>query len=401
MTDAPGTLTAFADFLSGETARIERVEIALAPDRLTIHRPGGGRLDWPAEELRELPDQAAPEALVVTRAGDRLARLIVADDEIARLIRRNAPRLHKRPPIEHKGRTLGWGLGAIASVALIIFVLVPVMANQLAAYLPPEGEKALGDATYARIRAALGSDASPVDVCESPDGLAALAALEAKLNAGPDLPYPVTITVLDNDLVNAFAMPGGRVVIFRGLIDEAENAEEVAAVLAHELGHVVHRDPTRDALRLAGSVGVLGLIFGDFAGGTVVLLLANNLINAQYSQSAEAGADDYAHGLLTAADLPPAALGTFFERLRDKYGDAEGIVAHFSSHPQMAARIEAALAAQAAAEAAGHGGASALTPAEWRALRGICGGAGQGARLGGEGKKSGGVKKTGGKLGGG
>jgi Peptidase family M48 len=388
MTDATAasavTLTAFADFLDGERARVERVELVLSPERLTILRPDGARIDWLAGELRALPDQADGATLVLTRAGEQLVRVMISDTEIVARLRANAPHLHKRPPVEHKGRILGWALGAIASVALIIFVLVPVMANQLAAYLPPAGEKALGDATYERIRGALGEDMLPVEVCEAPEGLAALAAMEARLNAGPDLPYEVTLTVLDHDLVNAFAMPGGRIVIFRGLLDEAENPDEVAAVLAHELGHVVNRDPTRDALRLAGSVGVLGLIFGDFAGGTVVLLLANELINARYSQSAETGADDYAHGLLTAAGLPPAALGTFFERLRDEYGDAEGLAAHFSTHPQMTARIEAALGAQAEAEAAGRTGAPSLDRTQWRALRAICGGARAEAGPGGD-----------------
>lgn len=365
--------TTFADFLDGERARIERVEIVLSADQLTIQRPSGEALHWPAAELRELPDQADRDTLVLTRLGDPVSRLMIADREMAESLRKTAPRLHKRPPVENKGRILGWGLGAIASVALIVFVLVPVMANQLAVYLPPEGERALGDATFERIRSALGDDMLPVDACEQPEGLAALATMEARLNAGPDLPYEVDITVLDHDLVNAFAMPGGRIVIFRGLLEEADNPDEVAAVLAHELGHVVNRDPTRDALRLAGSVGVLGLIFGDFAGGTVVLMLANELINAKYSQSAETGADDYAHELLTKADLPPAALGTFFERLRDEHGDAEGLAAHFSSHPQMTARIEAALTAQEMAENSGHTGAPSLDAAQWAALRGICG----------------------------
>jgi len=259
-------------------------------------------------------------------------------------------------------------------VSLIIFVLVPTMANQLAVFLPPEGEKALGDATYEQIRVALGDDDFlPVEVCETPAGIAALMKMEARLNAQAALPYEATVTVLDHDLVNAFALPGGRIVFFRGLLEEAASAEEVAAVFAHELGHVANRDPTRDALRLAGSVGVLGLIFGDFAGGTVVLLLANQLINAKYSQAAETGADDFAHAVLTGAGLPPAALGTFFERLMAEYGDAEGLAAHFSTHPQMTARIEAALSAQDQAERAGELRDPVLSPAEWDDLRAICG----------------------------
>lgn len=374
MTGAAAVHEAFADLVDGETAVVHRVALRLAPDRLIITLPNGAAQDWMADELREVPDQADLSGLLLARAGDPLTRLLIRDETITRLLRQNAPALHRRPPIENKGRIAGWAAGAVASVSLIIFVLVPVMANQLALFLPPAGEKALGDATFEQVRTALSdADFLPVEVCEAPAGVAALAKMEARLDAGHDLPYPVTVAVLDHDMVNAFALPGGRVILFRGLIEEAERAEEVAAVLAHELGHVVNRDPTRDALRLAGSIGVLGLIFGDFAGGTVMLLLANQLINAKYSQAAEIGADDYAHGLLSDAGLPPAALGSFFERLMAEYGDEAGWAVHFSTHPKMIERVDAAQAAQDRAERAGEIGDPVLTAAEWRALRTICG----------------------------
>jgi len=369
------TLSAYGDYFDGARARVQRVAVTVFPDRLEFVPAEGNPQVWRAGELRAVPDQADPASLLLYRAGDRLARLDIADETIAAALRANAPQLNRRPPVEHKGRILGWAGGAVASVSLIIFVLVPVLANQLATLLPPAGEKALGDMTYEQIRTALGEgDLLPVETCEAPEGLAALDAMLDRLDPGDDLPYPLEVTVLDHGLVNAFALPGGRVVMFRGLIEQASGPDEVAAVLAHEIGHVVNRDPTRDALRLAGSIGVLGLLFGDFAGGTVVLLLANELINAQYSQASESGADDYAHGLLNAAGLPPAALGTFFQRLRDEYGDAEGIYAHFSSHPQMTARIEAALAA-----GAGRSGETvpALNDRQWQALSLICAGEGE------------------------
>lgn len=401
----------FADFFDGRRALRQRVAVTLGPDRLLLELPSGARQAWPLRGLRAAPDQADRTTLVLSQAGDPVPRLVLADAELVARIRALAPNLRRRPPVENWGRIGTWAAGAVASVVLIIFVLVPTLADQLAQWLPPEGEKALGDATYEQIRTALSDSFVPVEACTGGEGLVALAAMQARLNAAKDLPYPVEITVLDHDLVNAFALPGGRIVMFRGLLEEAANPDEVAAVLAHEIGHVVGRDPTRDALRLAGSVGVLGLLFGDFAGGTVVLLLANELINAQYSQKAEAGADDYAHALLTAADLPPAALGTFFERLRDEYGDAEGLAAHFASHPQMTARIEAALAAQAEAERAGHVGPPALDAAQWQALQGICGAGSSrggvrgeaganGAASGGASAPSGAPGKLGGKVGG-
>ncbi len=370
MSDAENTIEGFGDYLDGEKAIVRRVVLTLMPDRLRIALPDGRVEDWTADDLRAVPDQADRESLMLTLAGDPLTRLKVTDVEIARLIRSNAKALHKRPPVEHLGRIVGWASGAVASVALIIFVLVPMIANQLALYLPPSGEKALGDATFEQIRSALSQGGLPLTACAEPTGQAALSVIQARLNAAKDLPYPVELTVLDHEMVNAFALPGGRIVLFRGLLESAEEPEEVAAVLAHELGHVAHRDPTRDALRVAGSVGVLGLLFGDFAGGTVVLLLANQLINAQYSQAAEAGADDFAYALMTDAGLPPAALGHFFERLRAEYGDEPDLIAHFSSHPQMTARIEAALAAQ---DRAGALGDPVLNVDEWQALQSICG----------------------------
>jgi hypothetical protein len=367
--EPPKPVEVFADYVDGMTAGVERVSIWSKPDAILLRFASGDELTWALDDLRALPDQADARGIVVKPGHDSLERLIVRDPGIAIHIRENAKRLGQRPPVTNIPRIAGWASGAVASVALIIFVLVPIMANQLATYLPPEGERALGDATFGQIRTALSSDASPVSLCEKPEGMAAITAIEKRLNAEVDLPYPVEIAVLDHELVNAFALPGGRIIVFRGLIDDAQNAEEVTAVIAHEIGHVANRDPTRDALRSAGSIGVLGLLFGDFAGGTVMLFLANQLVNAKYSQAAETGADAYAHDLLQRADIDPKWIGTFFERMVEEYGDAEGVMAHLSSHPQSRARIEAAATAS--------GGRTyrneVLTDAQWAALREVCG----------------------------
>jgi beta-barrel assembly-enhancing protease len=181
------------------------------------------------------------------------------------------------------------------------------------------------------------------------------------------LPIALTVTVLDHGMVNAFALPGGQIVIFRGLIDEAQSAEELAAVVAHEIGHVAARDPTRIALRSAGSIGILGLLFGDFAGGTAVLFLTEQLIQADYTREAEAAADSYAHQLLLAADLPPAALASLFERL-DMQDPQLPMLQHFMSHPELGNRIEAARAATPA----GREFAPLLSARQWADLQSVC-----------------------------
>ncbi|MDJ0826551.1 MAG: M48 family metallopeptidase [Rhodobacter sp.] len=374
MTPAPqiAAVEAYADFLDGDVAVVRRVRLSLDEPAaaLVVAPPEAAPQAWPFAEIRQLRDQASGGEVIVHRIGDPVARLILRDPATIRLVEARCPNLHRRPPAQNTGRLAAWAAAALASVALIIFVLVPAMANRLAGFLPPAGERALGDTTLEQIRTALDDTGfRPLPFCTAPAGTAALERMTGRLTAGVALPYPVTVHVLDHDLINAFALPGGYVVFFRGLIEEAETPDEVAAVLAHELGHVVNRDPTRIALRSAGSIGVLGLLLGDFAGGAVVLFLAERLIQATYTQEAEAAADAFAHATLAAAGIPPSALGTMFQRLLEEYGDAEGIVAHFMSHPALGDRIEAARRADA-------GLTGALRPSldatDWRALQRIC-----------------------------
>ncbi len=362
-------LETFADFFDGETGLARRAQVVLDGGFLSIAAPGRAVASWGLESLRSVPGQAAPNVLALTSADHPLARLYVADPAMAKALAARAPYLHERPPVRGQGRIMAWAVAAVASVALIIFVLVPVMADQLAAYLPPEGEKALGDATLEQIRNALGeSHLDGLAICDAADGQAALDRMSARITDGVDLPYPLTVTVLDHEMINAFALPGGHVVFFRGLIDEAQHPDEVAAVFAHELGHVVARDPARIALRTAGSIGVLGLLLGDFAGGAVVLFLTERLIQADYSQQAESEADTFAHRRLREADLPPAALARMFDRLRMRHGESESILSHFLSHPELGDRI-----ARAEAAGAGQGPTRpSLSPAQWQALRAIC-----------------------------
>lgn len=350
-------------FYDGKQAEARPIDLSINEERGVLLGEG---LNWPLDKIRLVPDVAGKDLVILRHRDDPAARLILTDDILlARL-----PDKDRSAPVARRGRLAAWALGAVASVALILFVLVPLMADQLAEYLPPEGEKALGEVTLRQIRETLDdSGLQPIAFCTAPQGERALRRIKDRLTAQMDPPVELTVHVLNHDMVNAFALPGGHVVFFRGLIDEADTPEEIAAVMAHEIGHVISRDPTRHALRSAGSIGVLGLIFGDFAGGAIVLFVTEHLIEAQYSQGAEAEADVFAHNLMLRADLSPAALAVMFERFRTLAGgDAEGFVGHFLSHPRLGDRIAAAR--DAVPE--GFLPRRLLTPGEWRALQDIC-----------------------------
>ncbi|MDC0738411.1 M48 family metallopeptidase [Cognatishimia sp. SS12] len=366
----PAALGALGTYFDGHTATAQPARLRIEESRraLVIELPGQ-HVTWPLNEVRQLPDQATKDELVLARAGDPVARLVTDEMRLAQRF----PNLSRRHSHVKRSRVARWALMALAAVALIIFVLVPRMADQLANFIPPEGEKALGDATLGQIRSALGGgDAFPIATCEGDAGQAALSKIEARLAVHAQLQTPLTVHVLDHEMVNAFALPGGHVVFFDGLLQAAETPEEFASVFAHEIGHVVSRDPTRHALRSAGSIGVLGLLFGDFAGGALVLFLTERLIDAQYSQAAESGADEFALTLMEAASVPPKALGDMFDRFRSLYGDIDGTTAHFLSHPSLGRRIDRAEVWQAEAEARGFIAAPLLSDTEWQALKAIC-----------------------------
>ncbi len=139
--------------------------------------------------------------------------------------------------------------------------------------------------------------------------------------------------------INAFALPGGTIVLLDGLVEKAGNDDQVLAVLGHELGHVANKHGMRNVLQALGIGALAGLVWGDFAGiAANVPVIAGVL---RYTRDFEREADDFAISFLRANDIPIYALIDFFEivhQLRGK-SDADPLPEFFSSHPATAERI--------------------------------------------------------------
>lgn len=366
-------LEAEGRYFDGRSARAQPVVLSFGERSLTITGRGDTVLaHWPLASLRALGEKSdATVHLVPNAQSDE--RLIVSDEAMIRAIETVCPDLHRRP-VDRRGlaRALGWTGMALAAVALVIVVVIPGLANQLAPLVPPDKEVALGHALQGRLRHLLAWDEeadAPPGFCVDREGVAALEKMVGRLDA-TEMPYPVRVAALDHSMENALALPGGHILLFRGLIEEAESPEEIAGVLAHEIAHVVHRDPTRGLLRTAGTAGILGLLVGDIFGGGVMAAASEAMLNASYQRDAERRADETAYRLLAEAGLPVSPLARFFERMREKHGDAgDGAFRYFLSHPGLAGRAERA----AAADRIGDGTfRPVLTDREWAALKNIC-----------------------------
>lgn len=369
------TSSFFGDYYDGVSALRQRVGIRIDNGDyghvLEMELPDGEHLVlWPVNRVRTLADQAADQALTCGLDTGAPERLVVRDPDAIRMMAEACPNLHKAvlPPPIWKRAVLVAGVGT-ALIAALIIVFLPGLASILAARISPEAEQALGATTFEQTRLAFASDFTPLPVCNDPAGMAAYRKLSDRVSQGVDLPYELKIAVFDdrrNPILNAFALPGGYITFLNSMLLAAETPEEIAAVFAHELGHVVHKDPTRGTLETASAKLIITLLTGDITSGGILGGLAGEFVTSSYSRGAETAADEFAHEQLERVGLPPSALGTMFQRLRDRYGDSEGLMAHLSSHPQLAARIEAAGADT------GANFTSVLTPSEWRALRNIC-----------------------------
>lgn len=355
-----------AAFYDGQSAARQVVQVRSTSDQrgLVLQPPHGSPLNWPVSDLRAVEDAADRLVLTLHRAGDTVeARLILTDPALIAWVKATAPDLHRRDVAAGTLPKVALRVAAaLGAVALILFVLLPAISDRLAAALPRDQEVAFGKAVVRQMSEFLG-DGQAVLVCEAPAGVAALDRMVARLTDGQGLGYDLEVVVIDSPIVNAFAAPGGHVVILRGLLDEAESADEVAGVLAHEIGHVEARDATRLAFRAAGSAGILSLLFGDVSGGAAITLAGNHLMNAAYTREAEAAADSFALRLLAGAKIGTAGFADFFDRIDGMDGD---MPAYLSTHPDSALRA-------AQARASGVTGTPALSDQDWQALRAICG----------------------------
>ncbi len=133
-------------------------------------------------------------------------------------------------------------------------------------------------------------------------GRAALDKLIGRLETAAGLPIPLKAAVVRRREANAIALPGGHIYVFEGLVDAiAQTPDELAGVIAHEIGHVAHRDGTRSVLQAAGLSFLFGMLLGDFTGGGVVVIAAKTVVQSAYSREVEAAADRYGVELMAKA----------------------------------------------------------------------------------------------------
>lgn len=235
-----------------------------------------------------------------------------------------------------RGRRLLALAGAAAAILVALYVWVlPALAARVAARIPLEWEEELG--------ADLVDAIAPVDTrCTEPERVEALERIVQRLVESNDVgPYVFRVTIVDDTLVNAVAAPGGYIVVFQGLLEQAEAPEVVAGVLAHEIQHVVQRHGMTAVLQSLPMILAATVISGgdEMAGS---LLGATATLGAlRYRRGDETDADREGLAMLRAARIAPEGMIGFFAALAESEGRASALTTYLSTHPRSEDRMEA------------------------------------------------------------
>ncbi len=147
----------------------------------------------------------------------------------------------------------------------------------------------------------------------------------------------INIHMLKKDDVNAFALPGGRIVLFSGLIGQADNPEEVTGVIAHELAHLQLDHVMKKLIKEVGLSVILSMTAGS-GGAEVLRETARMLSSTAYDRNLEREADRKAVDYLLNAGIDPAPFANFFYKLSMRETEAMKYLSIISTHPNLEER---------------------------------------------------------------
>jgi len=310
------------------TSRQDELEVALL----------GDALEWSDRGARHRVDRSGIRQSDRTADGEARFILVEPAGTILTLPREAVPALTASGLLRSApAATLGALRGVLITGGAIVLIVVGFLlfglgplAGVLARMVPADTERALGRATFTQFASGQATT----------DSLAASGLRKAAMAVAPaGLELQEVALLEDSTIVNAFALPGGYVVVYRGILNRMDDEAELLGVLAHELGHVEARHGVKRIARSAALSLFLSLAFGDAPGAASVLLRnAAQLVSLEYDRDEEREADDFAVATLRQRGLDVGGLARLFEKLERLEGRVD-LPAFLSTHPPTQERI--------------------------------------------------------------
>jgi len=313
------------------------VTVRAEPNGLLVSGPGELAALWPYQQVRHTQGFQPGQPVRLEKVEGFAEALVFPDPQVLQAVAGFYPGGIR----QGQSATGRWirplAASVVLSIAALLVVLykwgLPVLGTAAAAVVPVSVEERVGRLTAASL-------APPETRCTNPALSGPVEEIVRTLAAAapPSPYYRFQVVVAEGELVNAFAAPGGHIVVFRELIEKTRAPEELAGVLAHEMQHVLGRHTTRMVFRSLAWQALLAALLGDT--GTVLVNLAGVLGDLQFGRADEHEADLEGMRMLQRARVDPQGMIRFFDNLEAGAAQMPRLAQYLSTHPRTEDRLE-------------------------------------------------------------
>ncbi len=285
---------------------------------------------WEMLDLNASFDQSQQATSVVNLKNN--SRILISNKMAVEFIRQmqeeQSKPWHKKKKAKEWSRSVSIFLGIAAIFVSAYLLIVPWLSEKLASAISIQTEEEFGNAVY---------DALNISAEQDNEATALFNDFFAEMKV--QTPYNIRITIVKSDIVNAFALPGGNIVVYSALLKSLKSYPELAALLSHEFTHVNNRHSTKSVFRQLGSRVFLGLLFGKFGSVTSVLVdQADRFKSLKYSRKLEKEADLEGLAILQKRKIDPEGFVHLLQHLESS-ASKSGIPEFLASHPDIDNRI--------------------------------------------------------------
>ena len=351
-----------AAFSDGSSAATTDVQVRLAHEGITFHASAIPLTVWPYSTLAcAEPISSHSDDVLLSSTEQPDATLFIANPNFVQRLAERA--LGLTTYATRKRAAVPWLLASLAVIAIGVALWAADLspARAVASLLPDAARQKMGQNIIIGL-------SKKSKACTSPDGDRALAEIKRRLLERTGATEDFSIVVLDWNIVNAFAVPGEQIVLTRRILEKASGGDEIAGVIAHEIGHGLELHPETGVVRAMGMAAAVQFLLGG--GNSNLANLGLLMAQLSYSRDAEHEADAHAVQLLREANISINGIKGFFERMNAKDASKTGSLTHsitfLRSHPITKERLKRF------GDAPTYNATPVLTSVEWNALKTIC-----------------------------
>ncbi len=299
-------------YSDGVTAGSQNLLVSFAIDRLQLRTIEGDPVaEWPYDEITSVEHLHPGEAAQLGIADNPGARLYIRRGDFAGQLIEHLPHMSRRAANKRLYIPLGIVGLVLAAVIGGIWLAGYSVPEAIAHLIPDKVRKGMGTQVIASLSGGR-------KACSGVEGRRSLDKIVERISAASGHKGQFNVKIMPLGMLNAFAAPGEQIVVSKKLVDFVRSPEELAGVIAHEMGHGIRRHPEAGIVRAVGISAGINIAFGGAPGG--IGDIGAMLLQLKYSRSAESEADAIALSTLKKAEIPPKPFASFFVRLEKEHG---------------------------------------------------------------------------------